>query len=737
MLAGVLLLAFGAPPAAPEEPQAPSVSESRKDALARYGTGLWQARRDRLLTAIKSLEAAAKQDPDSTAPLKELIAVYAQIGREPDAIRMARTVLEREPHDPDTAHTLARLLNDSGEVGEAVSFAKVAAEHIDASYRPEKALAIYRDLATLLDKAGDAAGAVDAWKLAVDLLTSRRKAIIATVAFTPQELDVETADAFERLGKALVKHSQPDAAAEAFLSAHKLYADPKRVNDRNAAARLEWNLAGAFAEKNPAAALAHLEAFLKLQPQSVDPYERLVALLNRVERNGDIVPELQKYAAQEPANASLRAVLAAEQSRDPVSRSAADAAFAKLLAQTNDPKIVHLAMRSHIETKRAGLILFELDGAYKGLKDDGSITAEARAFAAEKARTIGDILRTEPEWSNAVLGAAADDLRAGTEHPYQTWHALGLLAARHNRLGYANLLFRRAIGTAPLIAQGEVYVQIINVLTLDHKTAELARLCEDALQRDDLLRTFPLYAPLFQSHLSFALARLGKDAEAIAAADTAIAKSADLNRLGYRLGKVQVLGILARWDDAIGLCNKLLAEFPAPGDRVRIRYQLSSMLWGAKKQAEAEAELRTILDADPDHKGAANDLGYHLADQGRNLDEAERLIRRAIAVDRADRRKSGDLELESAPYLDSLAWLLFRKGKTAEARDLLEKVIAMPEGATDGVVWDHLGDVRFRLGDKDKARAAWGEAAKLLAADPRGKRDGRLDDVTRKLKRLP
>ena len=61
----------------------------------------------------------------------------------------------------------------------------------------------------------------------------------------------------------------------------------------------------------------------------------------------------------------------------------------------------------------------------------------------------------------------------------------------------------------------------------------------------------------------------------------------------------------------------------------------------------------------------------------------------------------------------------------------------MPEGATDGVVWDHLGDVRFRLGDKDKARAAWGEAAKLLAADPRGKRDGRLDDVTRKLKRLP
>ena len=32
---------------------------------------------------------------------------------------------------------------------------------------------------------------------------------------------------------------------------------------------------------------------------------------------------------------------------------------------------------------------------------------------------------------------------------------------------------------------------------------------------------------------------------------------------------------------------------------------------------------------------------------------------------------------------------------------------------------------------------AWEEAAKLLAADARGKRDARLEDVKRKLKRLP
>src|SRR5439155_20417517 len=127
MFAGIVLLALGAPPGLEVESLPPRIPEARKDALARFGAGLWQARRDRLLTAIKSLEAAAKEDPDSTAALKELISVYAQIGREPDAIRAARTVLEKEPHDADTAHALARLLSEAGEFGEALSFAQVAA----------------------------------------------------------------------------------------------------------------------------------------------------------------------------------------------------------------------------------------------------------------------------------------------------------------------------------------------------------------------------------------------------------------------------------------------------------------------------------------------------------------------------------------------------------------------------------------------------------------------------------
>src|SRR5205823_1594962 len=128
---------------------------------------------------------------------------------------------------------------------------------------------------------------------------------------------------------------------------------------------------------------------------------------------------------------------------------------------------------------------------------------------------------------------------------------------------------------------------------------------------------------------------------ALAAADDAIQLTAAGDRLTVRLQKVSVLRVLGKWDDAIALAKKLLDEFDPPADRLRTRYALAAAYWGAKKTAEAEAELRAVLDADPDHAGACNDLGFQLADQGRDLDEAERLVRHAIATDRLSRRKSG------------------------------------------------------------------------------------------------
>src|SRR5262245_28447042 len=207
MFAGLLVGAvLGAPPS--PEPAPPGWSVAQKDALAGFGSAIWNLRRDRLLTAAKQLEAAARQDPDATAPLRELVRVYSQIGREPEAIRVARRVLEKDPHDVDTAHTLARLLFDAGELKEAVAAARLAADAPIPIERADKAVAVYRDLATLCEKANDPAAAEAALRKAVELVVEKRKDVIAAGAFTPKDADTTAAECLERLGKVQTKRSK-------------------------------------------------------------------------------------------------------------------------------------------------------------------------------------------------------------------------------------------------------------------------------------------------------------------------------------------------------------------------------------------------------------------------------------------------------------------------------------------------------------------------------------------------
>ncbi len=747
MLTGFLLIvALNVPPVA-----GPSV-EAHRDAVAKFGAAVWNLRRDRLLTATRQFEAAAKADPDATAPLRELVRLYEQMGREPDAIRVAKQVLAKDPKDADTAHALARMLFDAGELKEAVAAAKLAAAAPLPIERADKTVAVSRDLATLCEKAGEPAVAETALLRAVELLTDRRTEVIASRALLPQEVDRAAAECLERLGKVRTTLKKYDTAADAFTAAAELYNQPRRANDPAAAVRLAWNLSGVQqASGDPLAALRHLETFLTLRPVATDPYLRLVQLLREAGRPGDVLPRLLTLTKTDPDNRPLQAVFAAELARDLDTRDDADRRFAKLNEKTNDPKIIAVIVRSHLDNRRPREIIADLDRAFAVLKnkdredDDGKDEkkldaielAAARAFAAEKTRAVAGVIGDDRDAVVALLGAATEDARSGKKRTHGLHYFLGQLAARHNELALAASHFQDAVNNAPRDTIGDAYGALITVLTTARKPAEVARVCREALRTIDSLPLAPHY---FNYYLAGALADLGDEKGAIAAADAAILTTAEGDRLTVRLRKASVLASLGKWDLAIELAKKLYDDFPAQADRHSIRYALSSAYWGAKKPAEAETELRAILDYEPSHAAAANDLGFHLADQGRNLAEAEQLIRHALTTDRHERRKAGLAEPENAAYLDSLGWVLFRQGKLAEARVQLERAATLYSGAADPVVWDHLGDVLFRLGEKNKAKAAWEKAAELYSAEPpgvRNRRDGRAEELKRKLTRIP
>ena len=61
-----------------------------------------------------------------------------------------------------------------------------------------------------------------------------------------------------------------------------------------------------------------------------------------------------------------------------------------------------------------------------------------------------------------------------------------------------------------------------------------------------------------------------------------------------------------------------------------IRQNLSVIYVNRRDFAKGEAQLELLLQRNPDDPGPNNDLGYLYAEQGKNLEKAESMIRKAL-----------------------------------------------------------------------------------------------------------
>lgn len=139
-----------------------------------------------------------------------------------------------------------------------------------------------------------------------------------------------------------------------------------------------------------------------------------------------------------------------------------------------------------------------------------------------------------------------------------------------------------------------------------------------------------------------------------------------------------------------------------------------------KVQGDKDAalkHLRRVVELNPDIPDYKNSLGYNLAMQGKELDEAERLLRSAIALDKKQKEDSGEAVSENPFYLDSLGFVLFKQGRYAEAKELVARSLDFPE-CQILEAYDHLGDIQWALGEKNEAVAAWKKAIEVARDTP-------------------
>jgi tetratricopeptide (TPR) repeat protein len=123
-----------------------------------------------------------------------------------------------------------------------------------------------------------------------------------------------------------------------------------------------------------------------------------------------------------------------------------------------------------------------------------------------------------------------------------------------------------------------------------------------------------------------------------------------------------------------------------------------------KQWVRAEADLKRALELYPDQPHVLNYLGYSWIDQGINLDEGMRMIKRAV-----------DQRPDDGYIVDSLGWAYFRINNYEEATKNLERAVELkPE---DPTINDHLGDAYWKIGRTLEATFQWSHA-RDLSTDP-------------------
>jgi tetratricopeptide (TPR) repeat protein len=299
-----------------------------------------------------------------------------------------------------------------------------------------------------------------------------------------------------------------------------------------------------------------------------------------------------------------------------------------------------------------------------------------------------------------LIVEAMNDIKAGKKLP---------LIVDTPQAGAAEVLYGlgSALGRRGGEDLGLIYLQLALYLVPQHPLAllSLGDLYE-AMKKPELANNVyervPLNSPLSrnaQIQLSLNLDTLDKTDEAKANLEKLIA--ADPGDVEAIMALGNVLRGRKQFAECADVYSKGIDAITKPEKSNWVIYYFRGICMERSKQwPKAEADLKKALELYPDQPHVLNYLGYSWIDQGTNLDEGMRMIKRAVEQ-RAD----------DGYIVDSLGWAYYRLGNIEEAVKQLERAVELkPE---DPTINDHLGDAYWRVGRVLEARFQWSHARDL------------------------
>jgi len=197
-------------------------------------------------------------------------------------------------------------------------------------------------------------------------------------------------------------------------------------------------------------------------------------------------------------------------------------------------------------------------------------------------------------------------------------------------------------------------------------------------------------------NLALTRAELGHTDDARATFDSAMVKcSSDSLNILFFYGV-----FLSRQENYLQACDYYKRVLLADPENTDVMFNLGAAYERGGFFDDAEKIFKKLIKLEPDNALALNYLGYMYADKGIKLKKARKMIKKALEIDP-----------ENSAYLDSYAWVLFKRGEYQEALEYQQK--ALRAGDDDAVLFDHMGDIYSALNKISEARKHWRKALEL------------------------
>ena len=164
------------------------------------------------------------------------------------------------------------------------------------------------------------------------------------------------------------------------------------------------------------------------------------------------------------------------------------------------------------------------------------------------------------------------------------------------------------------------------------------------------------------------------------------------------------LSQLDRDGEALDYLKKALAAVSEQDRPLQstILCSIGDVLYKTGRKDSAFVYYDRALEADPENLLALNNCAYFMAEEGIELDKAERMS--AICV-----RQQPDNDTA----IDTYAWIFFKQKKYLKAKEMIDRALVIEADDPQSDVLHHAGDIYYMNGDPEAAVEFWEEALKL------------------------